>query len=194
MSSPFESLFSACSTGDAATLNSIVSETPSLALSPSQIQTLFETCASNSQPSALQLLLTRFPSSVPHQDTIRAAIYTGSAPVLRILLAYDPHIVNTLFDKRGSPLSLALSARLPLSYIRFLLDAGADPNGDTVPLPTPLAHAAALYDAPDAVATLITHGARIQDSGAIKAAASAGRTETERFLLAQDGEVSNGGT
>jgi len=193
MSSSFESLVNACSTRDLSILNSILLEPLSHALSPSQIQTLFQISAANNQPSALQLLLTKFPSSVPHEDTVRAAIYTGSAPLFRVLLARDPSLVNTLFDRRGTPLSLALSARLPVSYIRFLLDAGVDPNGETDGLPTPLAHAAALYDTPDAVTALLTHGAKIKGSGAVRAAAHAGRTETERLLLAKSGENGRGG-
>ena len=133
MPSSLENLTTARSTGDSSTLGNLLS---TLTPSESQIQTLYETCASNSQLSALELLLAKYPTCAPHKDTIRAAICTGSPPLFRVLVARDPLVVNTPLDKRGTSLSLTLSAHLPIDFVRFLLDLGADPNADTAPLPS----------------------------------------------------------
>ena len=128
-----------CSPTDLATLTENLKNIPA---SPETIQNLVTEAIKARNLDVTQYLLTTYPQTVLSEDAIRHSVYSGSIRLLTAVLAKDPWIANVDFDKRGTPLAIALMSRQPLSFIAFLLDSGADPNKDTDMLPSHLALAA----------------------------------------------------
>lgn len=87
------------------------------------------------------------------------------------------------FEKRGNPLTVACMGRQSPAYLSFLLSAGADPNQDPECTDYPLALVAALYHDPDVIDLLLQHGARLEGSRTMGAAASLGNEGMLRRLL-----------
>ncbi|KAI0403137.1 hypothetical protein F4802DRAFT_599472 [Xylaria palmicola] len=75
-------------------------------------------------------------------------------------MSKDALIINGQLDGYGTPISLACMSQLPMKYLAFLLEAGADPNQDQDVTPTPLASVAAFYKDTEAAELLIKHGAK----------------------------------
>ncbi|KAG4223369.1 hypothetical protein PC116_g28163, partial [Phytophthora cactorum] len=118
-----------------------------------------------------------------NEDTIRAAVYSGSIDRFTTLLSEDPNIINYQFDRRGTPLALACQSQQPVDFIEFLLKQGADPNQDPDIAPFPLASVAAFYNDTSAAKLLLQHGAKLEHSGALAAAAGRGNETMVRYLL-----------
>lgn len=176
-----EQLKAATASGDVDQLNHLfqAADPPS----DKTVQILFNEAASKSQVSALDYLFARFPSVPLDEDTIRAAIYAGSIPLFSALLVKDPSIIKMQFDMRGTPLIVACMARKPLDFLRFLLEAGADPNQDPDATTFPLALVAAFYRDTSAVDLLLEHGAKLEGSESLSAAAHLGNEVMVRHLL-----------
>ncbi|KAK2596614.1 hypothetical protein QQS21_006290 [Conoideocrella luteorostrata] len=153
--------------------------------SPSEktVQNLLATAAHSCHPKVINFLLAQYPSVPLQEEVIRTAVNTGSIPVFEALLARDPSVINMPFDKRGSPLIVACMGQQSVEYLRFLLEAGANPNQDPDAAAFPLALVAALYKAPAAIDLLLQHGARLEHSGALAAAARLGNELMVRHLL-----------
>lgn len=66
-------------------------------------------------------------------------------------------------------------AQKPIDFLRFLLETGADPNQDPDTATYPLSIVAAFYTDTSSLDLLLDHGAKIQGSGALGAAAQFGR-------------------
>ncbi|KAI1659514.1 ankyrin repeat-containing domain protein [Daldinia decipiens] len=132
-----------------------------------------------------------------NEETIRAAVYSGSIDLFAALLSKDPSIINYQFDRRGTPLALACQSQQPVNFLEFLLKQGADPNQDPDVAPFPLASVAAFYSDTSAAALLLEHGANIENTGALAAAAGRGNESMVRYLLEhgaqQDKDVIEGG-
>lgn len=97
-----------------------------------------------------------------NEETIRAAVYSGSIDLFATLLSKDPTIINYQFDRRGTPLALACQSQQPVNFLEFLLKQGADPNQDPDVAPFPLASVAAFYSDTSAAALLLEHGAKLE--------------------------------
>ena len=153
--------------------------------SPSKesIQNLLTTAAKSSHLDVVTFLLAQYPSIPLNEEIVRAAVNTGSIPIFAALLARDPSLINMHFDKRGTPLIVACMGQQTIEYLRFLLEAGADPNQDPDAAAFPLALVAALYADPAAIDLLLQHGARLKRSGALAAAAQLGNEPMLRRLL-----------
>ncbi|KAL7622191.1 hypothetical protein AAE478_007694 [Parahypoxylon ruwenzoriense] len=149
------------------------------------IQSLLVAAAWKSHVSVISFLLTKYPSVPLSEEVIRAAAYSGSVDLFSALLSRDPSIVNYRFDRRGTPLAVACMSKRPIEFLQFLLEAGADPNQDTDVVPLPLTSAAKFYDGLAAVKLLLKHGAKIEHSGALAAAAGKGDEATVQYLLEQ---------
>ncbi|KEY65504.1 hypothetical protein S7711_09294 [Stachybotrys chartarum IBT 7711] len=147
------------------------------------IQKLLTAAAWKSQLPVIEMLVTRFPDVDLHEDTIRAAVYSGSIPLFSVLLNKEPSIVKRQFDHRGTPLIVACMAQKPIDFLRFLLEAGADPNQDPDTATYPLSIVAAFYTDTNSLDLLLDHGAKIQGSGALRAAAQFGKEDMIRRLL-----------
>ncbi|WZH42291.1 ankyrin repeat-containing domain protein [Fusarium acuminatum] len=152
-------------------------------LSEDTIQHLLTAAAKGSHLNIITFILAQYPSISLEEEVIRAAVYTGSIPIFKALLAQDPRVVNMRFDKRGTPLIVACTSRQPFEYLKFLLDAGADPNQDPECAVFPLAIVSAFYNDPAVIDLLLQHGARLEDSGALPTAARFGNEPMLRRLL-----------
>ncbi|KAF2128255.1 ankyrin [Dothidotthia symphoricarpi CBS 119687] len=153
--------------------------------SPSEetIQSLLTTAAGGSHLDVVNLLLTQYPTVSPNEEVVRAAVYTGSIPIFKALLARDSSLINMQFDRRGTPLIVACMSKQTVEYLRFLLEAGADPNQDPDAASFPLALVAAFYTDPAAIDLLLEHGARLERSGALSAASRRGNEPMIYYLL-----------
>lgn len=151
--------------------------------SETTIQDLLITAMESSHFGIVELLLDQYQFVTLNEEIVRGAVNTGSIPITKILLARNPSLVNMPFDKRGSPLIVACMGRQKIEYLKFLLDAGADPNQDPDAATYPLALVAALYRDPDAIDLLLRHDARLEHSGCLAAAATLGNEPMMRRLL-----------
>lgn len=161
--------------------------------SETTIQHLLIAAVKSSHISVVELLLEQYPSVPLNEEIVRGAVNTGSIPIFEILLARDPSIINMPFDKRGSPLIVACMGRQTTDYLKFLLEAGADPNQDPDAATYPLALVAALYHDPDVIDLLLRHGARLEHSDSLAAAARLGNEPMIRRLLDRGARLDNDG-
>ncbi|KAH0322878.1 hypothetical protein KCU71_g3353, partial [Aureobasidium melanogenum] len=161
--------------------------------SETTIQHLLIVAVKRSDIGVVELLLEQYPLVALNEEIVRGAANTGSIPIFEILLARDPSIINMPFDKRGSPLIVACMGRQTTEYLKFLLDAGADPNQDPDVATYPLALVAALYHDPDVIDLLLRHGARLEHSGSLAAAARLGNEPMIRRLLDRGARLDNDG-
>lgn len=160
----------------------LVSPTPDI------VQDLLTAATQNSQLATVQFLLHRYPPQEIREETIRAAVYSGSIPLFSAFLSQDQSIINLRFDRRSTPLVAACMSKKPIQFLRFLLENGADPNrGPEDSLPTPLGFVGALYEDPAAVDLLLEYGARLEDpeatSDALDYAIMRGNEAVARRLL-----------
>ncbi|KAI0844047.1 ankyrin repeat-containing domain protein [Daldinia vernicosa] len=118
-----------------------------------------------------------------NEETIRTAVYSGSIDLFATLLSEDSTIINYQFDRHGTPLALACQSQQPVNFLEFLLKQGADPNQDPDVAPYPLASVAAFYSDTSAAALLLQHGAKLENTGALAAAAGRGNGVMVRYLL-----------
>jgi hypothetical protein len=92
------------------------------------IQPLLAAAAWKAQLPVVEYLLTNYHQYRINEETVRAAIYSGSIPLFSRLLAHDRTIANMQFDQRGTPLVVACMSHRPIEFLEVLLEAGADPN------------------------------------------------------------------
>lgn len=153
--------------------------------SPSEetIQALLVAAAKSENHSVINFLLDQYPTVPLNEEIFRGAVNTGSIPVTKALLARDPAIINLPFDMRGSALIVACMGRQSAEYLRFLLEAGADPNMDPDAAAFPLVLLAYLYADPVAMDMLLKHGARPEGTGALACAAGKGKEAMVLRLL-----------
>ncbi|KAI1498685.1 ankyrin repeat-containing domain protein [Biscogniauxia marginata] len=149
------------------------------------VQSLLAAAAWNSQLSTVNLLLSKYPAIPIDEETIRAAIYSGSVELFSALLSRGPSIVKRQFDRRGTPIAVACMSKQPVSFLEFLLKAGADPNQDPDTAPFPMASVAAFYEDTAAAELLLKYNAKLVHSGALAAAAGRGNEVMVRYLIEQ---------
>jgi ankyrin repeat protein len=147
------------------------------------IQNLLETAVKHSHLDVVNFLLNEYPPVSLNEEIVRAAIYTRSIRIFKTLLTQDPSVINMQFDHRGTPLIVACLSQQTLEFLRLLLEAGADPNQDPDVASYPLALVATFYTDPAAIDLLLQYGARLEESGALRAAAQKGNEPMIRRLL-----------
>jgi hypothetical protein len=176
------SLLSATLAGDVAEIRILLSvseESPSDEL----IQQLLTTAAKSSHLETMTFLLDRYPDISPSEEVVRGVINSGSIEVVKALLTREPSLVNMHFDRRGTPLIVACMGQQRVEFLQFLLEAGADPNQDPDGATFPLVLVAALYSDPAVIDLLLQHGAHLEDSKALAAAARRGNETMVLRLL-----------
>ncbi|KAF5615412.1 ankyrin [Fusarium sp. NRRL 52700] len=186
-------LIALASTGDTNKLKTLFSTNEQR---PSQetIQEALTTAVKNYQYDAVRFLLLRSRSTPLNEETVRAGINTGSIPLMQALLTKDPSAINMQFDMRGTPLIVACMGRQHVDFLRFLLEAGADPNQEPDAAAYPLALVAGLYKDTAAVDLLLKYGAKIEGSGALAAAARRGNEVMMGYLLEKGARLETDGT
>ncbi|RMJ19747.1 hypothetical protein CDV36_000593 [Fusarium kuroshium] len=136
----------------------------------------------------IEFLLAEYPPGKVAEEPIRAAIYSGSMPLISVFLRADPSVLTLQYDRQGSALIAACRSRQRPEFIRFLLEAGADPNQDPdcAYLP-PLGWAAGWYQksypGTEVVDMLLDYGAETARSGALRWAARGNYEDVVRRLL-----------
>ncbi|KAG7412236.1 hypothetical protein LZL87_010589 [Fusarium oxysporum] len=177
-----DQLIALASTGDANQMRTLLSTTKQ---PPSQetIQEVLTTAVKNSQFDALRFLLAKYRSVPLNEEIVRAAVNTGSIPLMQALFNKDPSVINMQFDMRGTPLIVACMGRQHVDFLRFLLEAGADPNQEPDAAAYPLALVAGLYEDTAAIDLLLQYGAKVENSGALAATARRGNEIMMRYLL-----------
>ncbi|KAG6980738.1 Ankyrin-2 [Fusarium oxysporum f. sp. conglutinans] len=156
-----DQLIALASTGDANQMRTLLSTTKQ---PPSQetIQEVLTTAVKNCQFDAVRFLLAKYRSVPVNEEIVRAAVNTGSIPLMQALLTKDPSHID---------------------FLRFLLEAGADPNQEPDAAAYPLALVAGLYKDTAAINLLLKYGAKVENSGALAAAARRGNEPMMRYLL-----------
>ncbi|KAF5562312.1 ankyrin [Fusarium napiforme] len=177
-----DQLISLASAGDIKEMRKLLSTTKEI-LSQGTIQEVLTTAAKKCQLDAVDLLLAEYRSVPLNEEIVRAGINTGSIPLMQALLTKDPYVINMQFDMRGTPLIVACQGRQHIDFLRFLLEAGADPNQEPDAAAYPLALVAGLYKDTAAVDLLLKYGAKMEGSGALGAAARRGNEVMMRYLL-----------
>lgn len=173
-------LVEAASNGDVVHLEKLLATEQ---LTESSLQALLTTAAWKCQGSVIDFLLSKYKPNSIQEETVRAGIYSGSIPLFSSLLSADASIINMQFDRRGTPIILATMSQKPLEFLKFLLEAGADPNQDPEVMTRPLALVAAFYQDCEVVDLLLKHGSRLDHTGALGVAASRNNEVMVRYLL-----------
>lgn len=176
-----DELNAAVSSGDAAELARLLQAAE--LVSDRTVQSLLSKAAWKSNLAIITFLLERYPSTPLEEETVRAAVYSGSIPLFSALMAKDPSIITMQFDKRGTPLIVACHSKQPIDFLRFLLEAGADPNQDPDCTAYPITLVVYLHPDIGVVDLLLHHGARLEQSGAVAAAINRGNESMLRHLL-----------
>jgi ankyrin repeat protein len=78
-------------------------------------------------------------------------------------------------------------------FTEYLLSLGADPNAVSSDTISPLAYAAFQYNSPEMVELLLQHGARVNGSSALAAAAQKGYLATAKYLLDHGADINDPG-
>ncbi|KAH7002454.1 ankyrin repeat-containing domain protein [Ilyonectria destructans] len=184
-------LIEAASEGDLEQVQQCIATGESL--TEETIQRVLAAAAWKNRVSVVEFMLCNHPPHSIQEEAVRAAIYADSTSLFSMLLSRDPSIINMQFDGRGTPLVVACMAQKPLDFLKFLLEAGADPNQDPGRMMiTPLAMVAAFYKTNTKVVDLLLkHGAKLEQSGALAAAATRNNEIMIRHLLARGSDHAN---
>lgn len=170
------------------------------------VYVMLEAAAGAGRPDLVaQLFAFARDSSVPTRDLVNrhsliAAIKSERVDVMAEFVAVEPESVNFSFGISGDSLSQAVcgpsgaarhntSPEARISLVKYLLEEGANPNAHACQFTRPGFH---LYSAIERqkplemVRLLLDHGAQIAGSGAVVAAAEAGRLDV-LYLLQERG-------
>ncbi|KAI1073201.1 hypothetical protein LB507_010804 [Fusarium sp. FIESC RH6] len=167
-----DDLITLASPGDLSQLETVLSQEES----PSEeiVQELLAAAAKKPHLDVIDFLFTKYGSVPFNEEIVRNAVRSGSIAIMKALLAREPTAINMPFDHYGSPLIVACMGRNNIDYLQFILEVGADPNQYPDAATYPLALAAALYKDPAVIDILLQHGAKLERSGALGAAARLG--------------------
>ncbi|KAF4454076.1 hypothetical protein F53441_3361 [Fusarium austroafricanum] len=181
-----DQLIALASEGDVDQLKSLVEKE---SLSQETAQEILTEAAKSSQFDVVSFFLAQYHSIPLNEEIVRAAVNTGSTRTMQALLAKDPSVIKMQFDMRGTPLIVACIGQQSIDFLRFLLEAGADPNQDPDAAAYPLALVAGLYTDTAVIDLLLKHNARLEQSGALAAAARLGNELMLRYLLAKGARI-----
>jgi ankyrin repeat protein len=181
-------LASVAASGDVERLRYFLAAEEESPPSEETIQYLLASASWAEEISVVEYLLAEYPPGKLAEEPIRAAIYSGSMPLVSAFLRVDPDILLMQYDRQGSALIAACRSRQRPEFIRFLLEAGADPNQDPdcAYLP-PLGWAAGWYQksypGTEVIDMLLDYGAETEHSGALRWAARGNHEDVVRRLL-----------
>ncbi|KDR66058.1 hypothetical protein GALMADRAFT_1211428 [Galerina marginata CBS 339.88] len=182
----------ACTDGDLGSLTALLSD-PSISKTDEFLSDMLRNAAINGRSTIVEYLLNSYNPSHIDDKVFRAAAASNSTETFRLIYARNPSCITELYERRGTLLSIALGAASSEEFIEYLLSMGANPNlisDDTV---SPLAFAAFQYDSPRMVELLVQHGAQVNGTSALAAAAQKGHLGTAIYLLAHGALVNDPG-
>ncbi|RSL66321.1 hypothetical protein CEP54_003799 [Fusarium duplospermum] len=190
------SLAAIAASGDVERLRCLLATEDESPPSEDTIQFLLASASWAEEIPVIEFLLAEYPPGKVTEEPIRAAIYSGSMPLISAFLRADPNILLMQYDRQGSALIAACRSRQRPEFIRFLLEAGADPNQDPdcAYLP-PLGWAAGWYQksypGTEVVDMLLDYGAETARSGALRWAARGNYEDVVRRLLERGADHEN---
>ncbi|KAM0428969.1 hypothetical protein ACHAPT_006773 [Fusarium lateritium] len=190
------SLGSVATSGDVERLRQLLAADEESPPSEETIHYLLASASWSEKTSVVEFLLTEYPPGTLSEEPIRAAMYSGSMPLVSAFLRADPSILRMEFDRQGSALIAACRSCQRPEFIKFLLEAGADPNQDPGCAYLPALGWAAgwyqkSYPGTEVVDMLLDYGAEIAHSGALRWAARGNWEDVVRRLLERGADHEN---
>ena len=196
-----EILVEACIKGDTLKLQDMLqaahpkpSPQPSASQSPSLTATMLIEAIKHDHPSTIRLILDKLPPRTEiSEESIQRALLSPSVDMNKILFTYDPDIIHKpIFDGRETQLGKALSVPTTPEKLQVLLNCGLKPATDPFSMNELILACGQWQTQSITLCTqLLDHGALLQHSGALAAAAKTGRIEVVRWLLEQGADVND---
>lgn len=147
-------------------------------MSTRDAQLLLEAAVVASQLDMVHYLLTEFPDMRIREAAIKFAARKGSLSLFGRLVAHEPSVATS-----STALTAACRASQPVEFLQYLLDLGANPDDKAGLAGYPIAAAAAHCTDTAAIDLLLEHGAVLEESSALAAAAAVGNERNIRYLL-----------
>lgn len=173
---------------------------PSLSVDDGLVSDLLHAAILSKATGIVRYLLSTYPTTKlsSYPEVFIAAASQPDIEILDLLHAKYPDCVSESFEGRGrgTLLGIALAVAAPKAYVEHLLLLGSAPDGGvqedtTIP---PLAFAASQYESSEMVELLLKHGAKIEGSKALAAAARRGSQTNAKYLLDRGADVNDPGT
>ena len=152
-------------------------------ISPSLITRMLGAATRSKHVETVEYILSTFPETTITEAVIERAIQTHSIEVYAALLAHDGEIVVTEFyDGRDSQIGRAVATQASPAFVEYLLSSGVSPN------PTAMSPLCCLAipeqeNVVEKCKILLRHGAKIDGSGALPAAAKWGMEDLVHTLV-----------
>ncbi|KAJ1324767.1 serine/threonine-protein phosphatase 6 regulatory ankyrin repeat subunit B [Microdochium nivale] len=172
-----EQRLAAVDAGDLTQLRSLCREDRSQ-ISTRDAQVLLEAAVTASELDMIHYLLTEFPDMRIRETAIKFAARKGSLQLFGRLVAHEPSVATS-----STALTAACRASQPVEFLQYLLDIGAKPSDRAGLAGYPIAAAAAHCSDTAAIDLLLEHGAILEKSSALSAAAAMGNERNMRYLL-----------
>ncbi|CAA7268964.1 unnamed protein product [Cyclocybe aegerita] len=182
----------ACTNGDISALTTLLSDS-SITITDDFLSNMLHNAAINGRDKIVQHLLNSYRPNHLDDKVFRAAAASDSIETFELIYNKNPACIAEFYERYGTLLSIALCAAVSKEFIRYLLSLGADPNATSADTITPLAYAAFQYNSPEMVEFLLQHGAQVNGSSALAAAAQKGYLATAKYLLDHGADVNDPG-
>lgn len=168
-----DELLEACKAGDITTLKTLLKDTET------DKEFLLNAAARANQVSVLQYLFTLDPGTKISHELILSAL-AGGSDAYKTLYEHDASILNHDLGHLGDALTNATMSQ-NLDLVTFLLSKGLDPNESRMGYRTVIDIAAG-YATPAIVKALLSHGAKVDGTEALRVAVQQGRPDVLRLL------------
>lgn len=179
-------LLQAASEGDLKQLEQLIAA-EGTTTTDDDIQELLKTAARKSQIAIMEYLLTKYSPEI-NEPVVYAATQSGSETVFSLILSKNPTIINSEVDKViGSPLAIACMEKHPLEFIKYLLNAGANPAQGSDLFYPPTTIAAGNYRDTELIDLFLERGATVEHVSALSAAAGRNNVIMVRYLVEKYG-------
>ncbi|KAJ3506705.1 hypothetical protein NLJ89_g6721 [Agrocybe chaxingu] len=182
----------ACTNGDISALTTLLSDS-SFTVTDDFLSDMLQNAAANGRDKIVQHLLNSYKPNHLDDKVFRAAAGSNSIETFKLIYEINPACITEFYERRGTLLAIALGVAVSKEFVGYLLSLGADPNASSADTITPLAFAAFRYNSPEMVEFLLQHGAQVNGSSALAAAAQKGNLATAKYLLDHGAHVNDPG-
>jgi ankyrin repeat protein len=182
----------ACTNGDISALSTLLSDS-TITISDDVLSDMLQNAVINRRDNLIQHLLKRYNPDHLDDKVFRTAAACNSIETFKLVYARNPACIVEFYERRGTLLAIALGTGASKEFIGYLLSLGADPNAISKDTITPLAYAAFQYNSPEVVELLLQHGAQVNGSSALAAAAQKGYLTTAKYLLNHGANINDPG-
>jgi len=182
----------ACRNGDLSALSTILSDS-SFTITNSILFDMLQDAAFSGRDKIIRHLLELYNPNYLDDKVFRAAAASNSIEIFNLIYTRNPACITEFYERRGTLLAISLASVASKEFIGYLFSLGADPNAMSNDAISPLAYAAFRYDSPEMVGFLLQHGAQVNGSSALAAAAHKGYLTTAKYLLDHGADVNDPG-